>query len=292
MTCHLVYPVNPASVAAPWSIGNLIARTFLRCGIDVVVHGWDSDEIISTEENDILIGHPHPEPGHTFELSLDGKACKRIALSPWNGLPEVREMIARVAPRVERYYALCGEHWRQSAHEIAANVWQVNGFVDAANYPRMIRNYNEAGKRRCLYVGCTLPCKGIEQLARIAADNPCAEWAHVGPGTVPGFREYGYVEQWPLLAARVGFDFLVCTGVNDANPTTVLEAACTGMIPVAPESCGWGTDVVRRPDDLEWLLNLTSTEELRASSRLIRRNVVSWYAPADFAETILSACVA
>ena len=39
-------------------------------------------------------------------------------------------------------------------------------------------------------------------------------------------------------------DLAVFCGGNDANPTSVLEAACWGMVVLAPPTCGWGADLV------------------------------------------------
>lgn len=242
MTLHIVYPYGQRA-AAPWSIGNNLAWAARRRGYEVAQYDWEEPTTIVPAEGDVLLGHPHPSlGGYAFNRSLDAPQWKRrYAICPWNGSEEYTQQVARVIDHVDRFFAICGPYWGERIPAPwAAKTTRLDMAVDPRHYPRVKRELAPAGQRRFLYIGCTLPCKGTDYLTEVIAATG-GEWGHIGPGAVPGCKEHGYVPLETDAGRRIvaDYDILVMPGRHDANPTTVLEAECWGLVPVVAQTCGW-----------------------------------------------------
>ena len=249
---HLVYPHGERRVA-PWSIGNNLTTALTAAGYDVVNHDWTDTETITPNSTDILIGHPHPEPGRIFGNSLGGDWRRTIAMSPWGGLPLTEQMVDTVLPRVDKVALICGQTWAERVPaRWAGKAFAVNMAIDRADYPRIKKTFRSPGNRNVLYVGCSAPAKGTQRLTALGALG--VDIIHMGTGNIPGTYRAGYLDTTGDAARTVArqCDFLIAPGTNDANPTTVLEAASWGLLPMCTDGAGWGTDVcIRIPDDPE-----------------------------------------
>lgn len=245
MIFHVVYPYDPSRDAAPWSIGNHLVEA-LRARGDVRVYDWASRVIPEpVTRHDVLIGHPHPESGRAFGGALTKDWARKIAITPWGGRVLTEALVDDCMPYVDKVALICGPYW---AERIPAR-WRfkslaVDMAIDASRFPRVKEEFNPPGQRGYLYIGCTEPCKGTDYLERLISMVP-GRWGHFGPGRVHGAIEHGYAAFWDDAALSIvkEYDFLVHCGRNDANPTTVLEAACWGLIPLCTPTSGWGEDV-------------------------------------------------
>lgn len=240
---HLVYPHGERHVA-PWSIGNHVAAGLREAGHEVIQWDWEDPCTIEPNRGDILIGHPHPQPGRVFLNSLDHHGWgRRIALSPFNGSPEDLPFIEGVIHRVDLWLSICGPRW---ASELRwPNAKPIDMAIEPSDFPPLKDALRPPGRRRFLYVGCTLANKGTDLLRDTAARLPEESIGHIGWGVIPGVCRHGYVDTASEAGRALigGYDFLLSPGLHDANPTTVLEASCWGLIALATAGSGWGEDI-------------------------------------------------
>lgn len=292
---HLVYPYDERRIAAPWSIGNHLAAGLRAAGHDVAQYDWAERRMIRPVPGDMLIGHPHPAPGLIFEASaeLDGWA-RVVAMTPWGGLADSVSMIGQVAALCDRIVLICGPYWAERVPPLwwAERCVAVDMAIDRDHYPRVKALFSPPGQRRALYIGCAAESKGIDLLPRLGV-----EFDHVGYGDVPGAaRHLGYVDfATPEgLALIADYDLLLAPGKNDANPTTVLEAASWGLIALCTPQSGWADDVavhIPRDDDAEagrivrsWL---SAPDGLLAARRRAVDAALASYTWGRFVRTIL-----
>jgi hypothetical protein len=206
----------------------------------------DWDDCRAPASCDLLIGHPHPSPGHSYELAAP-TAIRSIAICPWNGTPADTARLEELRERGLWHHllAICGPEW---ARQLPKH-WPVTP-LDMAADPDVWSPVEIPPSPRVLYVGCTLPSKGTAYLAAIS-EASSLEFHHVGPGQVGGrVNELGLASNGSWRGIAQLFPRIISTGVNDANPTTILEGALMGMLPFGTSGSGWGDDlVVRIPDD-------------------------------------------
>lgn len=246
---HLVYPYGTRK-AAPWSIGNHVASALLDAGHKVTQYDWEERRRIRAGVWDTLIGHPHPEPGFVFTDNLYQAFAQKITLSPWNGTLEYTDRIDQVIDACDHNFVICGPNWERSLPGWwKEKTTRLDMAIDTEDYPKIFRGFNPCGKRRVLYIGCTLPSKGSDYLAAIAEAMPDVDFSHVGHGLVPGTWPYGYVDLETKHGRNIilQHDAVISCGRNDANPTTMLEAAAWGLIPVCTKESGW--EEARQPVD-------------------------------------------
>ncbi|MHC4619685.1 MAG: glycosyltransferase family protein [Planctomycetota bacterium] len=248
MTIHLVYPYAAPPDrhhAAPWTIGRELGRGLRRLGYQVQQYDWECrDAIYPGSPEDVLIGHPHPEPGRTFRQSaaVGFRHNRTIAMAPWNGTTEYTHRIDMCRKHVDHILAICGPYWARRLPW--SNATALNMAIDSEVFPLVPRKIRPPGHRRVLFIGCTLPVKAPEIIADLARRYPHLV-GHAGYGSIPGATEHGW-QDWASPAGRdvlSGYDFIIAPSSNDANPTTVLEAMCWGLVPMWCEGSGWGDDV-------------------------------------------------
>lgn len=249
MIC-LVYPADPKRKAAPWSIGNALSEALIARGHEGITIDWaEAGALPEGGAGDVLLGHPHPGDGPFLRLLYRPWAA-RLAILPWAPEPSLIEWCDGWMHSVDHAFLISGPRWESSIPERWRHkVTRVDMAVDASAYPRLERPFHSPGHRRALYVGCTTPAKGTDWLEALIRLTPQARWGHIGPGRVAGAEEHGYVplETAEGRAIAAQYDLLVMPGRYDANPTTVLEAMCLGLVPVCTQGCGWDGDDV-------WLL--------------------------------------
>lgn len=248
---HLVYPYAPGVIAAPWSIGNHLGTGLREAGYQVRQYDWMDTSTIRPNTGDVLLGHPHPEHGYIF-----GNSCRMlkwsgvIAMTPWGGLDLTVRMIDRVADYIDHVVLICGPYWADRRPARWGSAVCVDMAIDESDYPRLIAAPSDPGRRRFLYVGCCAPAKGTDWL-RLVAEISGQPVTHVGHGAVGGpvasvgVADFRTAQGRAVVAAH---DFILGPGVNDANPTALLEGLSWGLHPLARETCGW-TFPERLPED-------------------------------------------
>lgn len=296
MTVHIVYPYGPRK-AAPWSIGNHLAAAFRGAGCEVKQYDWEDCGTITPVAGDTLVGHPHDSGARIFNQSVRKTGwARRVALAPWNGSELYTRRLMSVANHCDAVLAICGPTW---ADRLPAGWTRLDMAIDPEDYPRVKTSFNPPGQRKILFIGCTLPCKGPALLTELAKRLPGTPISHVGPGLVPGTHPWGYVpmesEAGQQLAAQ--HDILIAPGLEDANPTTVLEAMAWGLVPAATRESGWSSPpVVRLTQDpavsSETLSSLLYSDA-RMLERIVERNVFllgTCYTWDRFCGSVLATC--
>jgi hypothetical protein len=301
MTVHLVYPYQPPpgrAYSAPWTIGMELGKALRKAGHQVVQYDWDQPGVIAPSPGDILIGHPSPEPGRVFRSSLCAPWSRVIGIAPWNGSDEYTERMDATVMRSDHTFLICGGYWAQRRPDRwMGRTTCLDMFVPIEGYPWLDIQRRPPGRRRFLYIGCTVPQKNTAYLeALISATGYTV--GHAGYGRVAGSIEHGMVDFQSEAGRRLvaEYDYLIMTGSHDANPTTVLEAAAWGLVPVLTDGCGWTSDdlrAVRLPDcdGAEVMREAQSmpTDMLEAWAAHNRERALSVFTPARFTPHILDA---
>lgn len=265
---HLVYNKGPR-LKTPERITHELAE---RLGRRYSLQTYDPNEVgtVQPEPGDILIGHPsrYGRAG-IFERSFERAGwAKRIVFCPFSHeMPLDAAMIDPLVERADRYLALCGPYWYDTAPRSLVSHWthkmmRCDLGVNRDDYPVVKGAFNPSGKRRFVYIGNAGPMKGVDFFCRLAEANPQLQFGWIGwigdhmrpPGTrLSVYRALEKRLQGPNITVHDGqdwrarraveiastYDFLVTCGRSDSNPTTILESASWGLLPVATAQCGY-----------------------------------------------------
>ena len=246
MTVHLVYPADPDRIAAPWSIGNNVSAGLRAAGYDVEQYDWEDTAVITPDDGDILLGHPHPIRGHTFCASLSGPWAKKIVMTPINIQGENLEFALSVIACCDHFIAIGGPGWGHlpAEHGIDYKTTVIDLAVEPKDFPIRKLRFNQPGERKFLFIGCIVPFKNAGFLSQLAAKTGY-DFRHIGFGDIPNVLNYGYahLEDHQNQDAVGHHDFLITPSVFDANPTTVLECGMIGLVSMCSPFCGWREDV-------------------------------------------------
>lgn len=306
-TIHFIY-VKGDSIATPFAITNqLLPR--LQKHFRVQIYDWLERTNIDPSPGDILLGHPHPSRKTVYARShRHPNWGRKIVVCPYSHY-DVLET-AYLHPFVEDcdvFLAITGKYWIDTIAKSKFSHWEpkiihLDLAVAPEQYPFVKEEIGELGKRRFLYIGNTHPHKGTDYLERIVDANCSLDFSWIGAGTFHSTRvkrlgqmDFSKAESKTLIA---GFDFLIHTARNDANATTILEAASWGLIPVCTPQSGYYNenwivnipfgDVERASQTLQYL-NTAPEEELRKIQINGRRAIAEVYTWDRFARIVLEA---
>ena len=91
-------------------------------------------------------------------------------------------------------------------------------------------------------MGHTAWYKNTKELERIAHELPQFEWAHIGGGTISGWKKLAeFIALTPSAMAKLArdYDFFVSTSSADPQATTILEQMCAGLIIACTPETGY-----------------------------------------------------
>ena len=248
MRIHFVYPSGP-KISCPQAIGRNVAQR-LRGRYEVVQYDWADTRSIKPGPDDVLLGHPHPAPWTVFRRSARLSGWRRVIMM----LPFSHADLVQVAfadsflHRCDLMLAITGNTWFETVTESRFAHWRpkmihVDLAVDREDFPRVRDSFNPPGRRRFVYVGHTLWYKNTGYLSEIAAAMPEVEISWIGSGrqAIPGLKPLGRQDFSTEEGRRVvaDHDFLLTVGSSDSNPTTILEAAAWGLVPVCTRESGY-----------------------------------------------------
>jgi glycosyltransferase involved in cell wall biosynthesis len=248
MTVHWVYPSGP-QVRTPFTIGRRVAEALRARGHEVVQWDWDDDRVIEPRPGDVLVGHPHFVPWTIFRKSARRPGWRRvISVNPYaHARVEYVAFMDSVLPRCDQWLAITGAYWFRRIEESPCAHWRpkmvhLDLAVDRDDFPRVKGAFNPPGKRRFLYVGSAVKFKNLPYLSAIAQRSAPTDFGWIG-GSVPlaGVRTLGFADFADAKdRARVAeFDYMITVGDSVANPTTILESAAWGLIPVCTPQSGY-----------------------------------------------------
>jgi hypothetical protein len=295
---HLIYPHDSRKIAAPWSIGNRLSKGLSKAGYQVQMHNWTDTKTIYPRVGDILIGHPHPRSGRVFQNSCCFSGWGTVvAMTPWGGLDLTRDMLFRDAKSIDWIAGICGPYWaRRPPRGLERKFVPVDMAAEPADFPHVKKRFNHPTMRGFLYLGCTAEAKGTQWLEEVVKYSPDIRWAHIGHGTVEGVESYRYADfSNKQLVEMLGnaYDFVICPGKNDANPTVALESALWGMIPLCRKTAGWECFPIlpEDPEDAADVLREYNREvptTLLRQQKKLRDTVIRDYTWDRFCKSVLS----
>lgn len=276
---HFIYAVEPPGVprqrSTPFAITHELVKR-LRNHYEVKVYDWAGRGQIQPGPRDILIGHPHPEPGRIFERSFRVPGWKkRIVFCPFHHgtmLDQMKYMDDLVSA-ADHFLAICGPYWTDTIENTITSHWaykikQLDLAVNRDHFPFVKNDFNPPGARRFLYIGHTEAYKGTDYLSQIADAFPDLTIGWIGSGQMQSDRilahgrmDFAKAESLDLVRS---YDFLLTCGRSDANPTTILEAAAWGLIPVCTPQSGYSRT--------SWITNIPLDDLPRAGATLRELN--------------------
>lgn len=291
---------------APYSITSHVYRA-LSARATTKLYSLDEATCIQGGPDDILIGHPLI--GHEDTVwnrsCRDGRFGARIALLPAHfGLPEFMTPFDPYVDRIDHFLAITGSYWFDHWEAGPFARWKpkmthVDMAVDIARYPRVKKRFNPPGKRKFLFIGNALPCKGaplLSLLFGLAKDQECV-W--IGTGGLPNLSRRPYAALTPEYMAQVAeeCDFFITMGISDANPTTILEAMAWGFPVLCTPQTGYydmpelnpvsTTDMARNLEVLHRMQHAPE-EELLAQADAARRLVERHFTWERFTRTVVT----
>ncbi len=269
MTVHFIY-AKGNRISTPNAITNEVDKR-LSDLYNVKLYNWDDQITIYPEEGDILLGHPHEWRKTVFKQSMKNKGwSKIIMICPYHhGVPTFA-VYDDCYKYVDVFLVITGEYWFDNMCESIFSHWcQIAKLMDLAvnrgHFPFIKNRFSPIGRRKFLYIGSMLKYKGTDYLLKLIKANPQISFGWIGLGNLP---EYNNLIHYGVLDTSLDstrdiikeYDFLITTGSSDPNPTTILEAAAWGLIPVCTRESGYYED--------NWIFNIPLDDLKGASKRI------------------------
>ncbi len=252
-------------IRAPHSITYNVIRAIRTQGYPVRLYSLYEKGVVRRNQNDIFIGAPLPAEnfGPTRSMKDDRSSITSRTIREY---PSDRNYIIMPYAHDEQYSMCAKELLRENmkagggAIFIGGKIWerdwaQKSPFADlgalrkihltymgitAAEYPFVKFSYNPKGKRKYLYIGHTGWYKNTAELERIALRMPQYEFAHIGGGTIRGWKKVsGFASLTPAFMKRLAEEYDIFVNVSTADPqaTTIVEQMCFGFaIACTPET--------------------------------------------------------
>lgn len=253
-----VYAGDPGNgeIRSPYSITrNLCA--FLRTKAEVAYHEWTSSGPISLQPDDVFLGHPnYPEHTVTQWVFRHGNCRAKCLIHPLHTAMVGDNMpFDAMARWADAIFSIMGPYWYDTLESTPFAHWKpkitrLDMAVDGQHFPYLRTRFKEPGQRRLLYVGSSTPHKNLEFMARLISSMPDVQLDWYGGSSdhqlarLPNVRTYGWLDLSRPTAQRLvdECDIFVNTSISDANPTTLLEAAAWGIIPLCTKESGYYSD--------------------------------------------------
>ena len=245
-------------IGHPDSLGREVSQR-LRGQFTTRCHSLYNSHSIPGGNNHILLGSPLRAISNCFERSLRSRSWRRkVMLVPFcPGIDKYAVFLDECIDRVDLFLAITGKYWFDYTVKTKFSHWlpkmvHVDLAVNRNDFPHIKVGFNRAGRRRFLYIGHVMDYKNPEYFRALAEANPMLQFGHIGSGNIGSARvvEHGVFNFRDEANRRIlgEYDFLLTVGRADANPTTILEAASWGLIPICtPESGYYAAD---------WLVNV------------------------------------
>ena len=250
-TIHLVYPHEPKA-RTPDSIGFNLAKELRAHGYDVRLYSLYDELLVPfiPTRNDILIGHPRWENNNTFRQLLKKKGWGRIiVLHPF--CPRDLWSYAHLyfyCIFADSFIAITGKYWKNEIINTHFSEWhnkilQLDLAIDTKFFPRVKKKFNQAGKRKFLFVGNHPHFKNVDFLNRLAGNLKNVEFHRIGPvgRKFKNLIQHGKFELSSPEGKQIvkDMDFMITAGNRDANPTTIIELASMGLVSICPVGSGY-----------------------------------------------------
>jgi hypothetical protein len=312
-TIHGIDGIEPPNspYVITWNLGRYLRERVTALGYEFRYVNLDDTSDYDIGADDVVLAHAwHPEGFLTKTLDKPVKA--RFLIQPYqHDIVGVNESwwIKRIVDQCDHFFAITGKYWYDTMHEGLYGDWEhkttrLDMAINPALHPHSKRKWNPQGKRAFLAIGADIPYKGLDMIAELARVGgfkvgyygaaPLERFAHV-----PQFIHYGGRDFTPDVQAMIAneYDAFISLAYGDANPTTLLETACWGMLPMCNTLSGYWPDdpflELRKGDMLHNLKMIDYVQEapeyaLRQRAAAIRDRVVCEHGWDTFVETVWS----
>lgn len=274
---------NPAPLRSPftwtWTVGNFLRAKAAELGYAFQYVNLDDATPRTFGADDVVIGHLWFESNTFMQQALESRARLKCVLQPYTHKmvgDEMLDTLKRYFGLADHLFLITGPYWWDTMGETEFAAWQtkatrLDNIVHVERHPFKRRKWNPVGKRRAMAVGYDNPIKGMDIVADLArltgmhigvygAVNP-ATFTHAPTVTCHG----GLPFDADFIARAVDeYDFFISTGRFDANPTTLNETACWGLIGACTPQSGYWPDAPfyeLRTDDM--MFNLDQIDRLQ-----------------------------
>ncbi|MHC4616154.1 MAG: glycosyltransferase [Planctomycetota bacterium] len=261
-TIHFAYsgdPCDDRAIRAPRTITNKLFR-FLQQRAQVKYYDWaDKTTAVDVKPNDIILGHPNPQPQTIIRRLFEKKCAGKYLIWPFHTrIPEINRYSKELAEIADKLFVISGPHWVETIDQTEYATWKekivrLDNAIDSKMFPLLKRNFNPAGKRGLFVFGRTGPEKGTRQLFELLCKTnyPVAIAGDYSQSDLqiienrPDTHVLGRID-WrdPQTTTFIlnNCDFFVNMSISDASPTTLLETMALGLIPVTTPECGYVYD--------------------------------------------------
>lgn len=302
-------PNSPYSLT--WNVGRFLRDKAVSIGYEFQYRNLDLIFEDTLGPDDIVIGHPW-WPNGWMSGALNSNAKAKFVLQPYqHDIVGKNESwwIKGLVDKADHCFWVTGKYWWDTMHEGLYGDWKskstrLDMAINPALHPLSKKRWNPPGKRKFLAIGADIPYKGLDMIADLARMGGF----HLGYygaatyekfGHVPQFRHNGARDFTPDVQAWIAneYDAFISLARGDANPTTLLETACWGLLPMCNQESGYWPDApfmeLRKDDTLFNLaqvdyLQSVSEYELRQRAEQIRCEVVERHGWAQFCEAVWS----
>ncbi len=281
-----------------WHTGRFLRAKAQERGWDFEYRNLNDTSPVTIGADDIVIGHPWFD-GNTFiEQAFNQDCLAKFVLQPYTAKmvgPEAESLLHQMWTQADHLFLNTGKYWFDTMQDgpyaqYKAKATRLDNQVNPTRHPYSKRQWSDAGKRAALCIGYDNHIKGldlVEELARVAG----LRLLHLG--TVAD----GFFQHVPQATSVSGMEFtpdniswicqhydcFIAMGRFDANPTSLLETACWGLLACCTKESGYWPDepfIELRLDDLahnldmvDWLQRAPAAE-LQARADTIRQQVI------------------
>lgn len=244
-------PNSPYSLT--WNVGRFLRDKALALGYQFRYINLDDTSEPIIWKNDIVIGHTW-WPNGFMSHALKSTARLKFILQPYSHEmigPNERPWLRGLVDHADHCFWVTGPYWYDTMQDGPFGDWKVKSTrldmaINPALHPHSKTHWNPPGKRKFLAIGVDAPCKGLDLIADLARQGgfhlgyfgnaPFDRFAHVPQLTMYGGREFTPEVQ---RAIANEYDFFISLARADANPTTLLETASWGMLPMCNQESGY-----------------------------------------------------
>lgn len=301
-------------ISSPYTVTYHVAR-FLKAqadarGMTFQYVNLDDTTPRTFDANDVVVGHLWHTPNSFMRQALAQQACPVFSLQPYSNCMVSQgdvDEYAALFDRATHCFWITGRAWwiameRCDFAPLKAKSTRLDMAVNAALHPYSKTAWSRVGRRGFLAIGADIPAKGLDRIAELAqtAGIRLGYFGNASPERfqhVAQFKHYGGVEFKPDVIGAIcrEYDFFLTLGRCDANPTTLLETACWGLIGACNSASGYVPNepfLELRGDDLvfNWeqvdRLNLMDEYDLRQRSTQMRALMEQEYTWNRFTSTL------
>lgn len=248
-------PLN-SPYSLTWNVGRFLRQKAAGIGYEFQYINLDDTTPRQFTKDDIAIGHTWWDGGFMHQ-ALDANIRAALILQPYSACMVSDHHIPMVLDlwsKADHLLLVTGAYWFDTMQDtpyapLQAKATRLDMAINAEAHPYLKRRWNKAGKRGFLAIGNSSPAKGMDLIADLAqtAGFKLGVYGDVYPDVfqhVPQVKVYGGVDFKPerIQAICDEYDFFLSLARCDANPTTLLETACWGLVGACNKESGYWPD--------------------------------------------------